>query len=158
MTQSRGFTLIELLVVVAIIGILSAVVLVSLNAARNKGSDAAIISNLNTIRLQAELYYSDHNSAYGIDFALPGACPTAGLTMFAGDPKIKTAIAAADKAAGGRGGPIDKVFCASPGASSYVVQSALVAGVGGKMWWCVDSLGAAKPEAVAMIAGAPNCI
>jgi prepilin-type N-terminal cleavage/methylation domain-containing protein len=53
----RGFTLIELLVVIAIIGILSSVVLASLNTARNRGADAAIRSNLNNARPQAELFY-----------------------------------------------------------------------------------------------------
>lgn len=60
----RGFTLIELLVVIAIIGILAAVVLASLNTARDKGEDAAIKSNLNNIRAQAELVYDDSNRSY----------------------------------------------------------------------------------------------
>ena len=60
----RGFTLIELLVVIAIIGILSSVVLASLNTARGKGADSAIKSNLNNSRAQAELYYDNSGQSY----------------------------------------------------------------------------------------------
>lgn len=62
MKRQQGFTLIELLVVIAIIGILSSVVLASLNTARDKGEDAAVKSNLNNIRAQAELVYDDDGS------------------------------------------------------------------------------------------------
>lgn len=57
MNSRRGFTLIELLVVIAIIGILSAVVLASLNSAREKARDARRISDVGQVRLALELYY-----------------------------------------------------------------------------------------------------
>lgn len=62
--KNKGFTLIELLVVIAIIGILSSVVLASLNTARDKGEDAAVKANLNNIRAQAELVYDDASGSY----------------------------------------------------------------------------------------------
>jgi prepilin-type N-terminal cleavage/methylation domain-containing protein len=53
----KGFTLIELLVVISIIGLLSSVVLASLNSARTKGSIAAIKGNLRNMIAAAELSY-----------------------------------------------------------------------------------------------------
>jgi prepilin-type N-terminal cleavage/methylation domain-containing protein len=62
--RARGFTLIELLVVIAIIGILSSVVLASLNGARKKGRDARRISDLKQIQLALEMYYDSNSSEY----------------------------------------------------------------------------------------------
>jgi prepilin-type N-terminal cleavage/methylation domain-containing protein len=59
-----GFTLIELLVVIAIIGILSAIVLVSLDSARARSKDKAVLSQLANMKLQAEIYYDLNNNSY----------------------------------------------------------------------------------------------
>jgi len=61
--KNKGFTLIELLVVIAIIGILSSVVLASLNSARQKGRDGRRIADLKQLQLALELSY-DANGTY----------------------------------------------------------------------------------------------
>ncbi|MFH1551303.1 MAG: prepilin-type N-terminal cleavage/methylation domain-containing protein [bacterium] len=60
MNKKRGFTLVELLVVIAIIGILSSVVLVSVQSARAKARDARRLSDLNQISTALELYYAQY--------------------------------------------------------------------------------------------------
>jgi type II secretion system protein G len=60
--MKRGFTLIELLVVIAIIGILSSVVLASLNSARQKSRDAKRISDIKQLQLALELSFDDNSS------------------------------------------------------------------------------------------------
>lgn len=69
--MKRGFTLIELLVVVAIIGMLSSVVLSSLNAARGNARDARRQQDLKQIQTALELYYNVNNA-----YPLEEACDT----------------------------------------------------------------------------------
>lgn len=57
-----GFTLIELLVVVAIVGLLSSVVLASIDSARENARDARRKADLRQIQSALELYYGDNGS------------------------------------------------------------------------------------------------
>jgi prepilin-type N-terminal cleavage/methylation domain-containing protein len=58
----KGFTLIELLVVVAIIGLLSSVVLASLNGARGKARFAQALMMMKSIEEAATLDYNDYGN------------------------------------------------------------------------------------------------
>lgn len=65
---NQGFTLIELLIVIAIIGILSSVILMSLNSARKKANDTQRIASVNQIVTAIALYQSDNEGTPpGID-------------------------------------------------------------------------------------------
>ncbi len=55
----KGFTLIEILVVISIIGILSALALVSFSSARLRSRDARRLSDLRQISTALELYNND---------------------------------------------------------------------------------------------------
>lgn len=135
--RSQGFTLIELLVVIAIIGVLSAVVLASLNTARSKGNDASIQSNLQSIRVQAELFYSNQTPVgYGAQtWATTAATCTAGIFS---DGTISRAIAATDST---NGATANNIGCAAAG-SSYVVAAQLTSNTG--QYYCIDSTGNGK--------------
>ena len=62
--KNKGFTLIELLASVAIIGILAAIIVASLNSARRGARDVRRIADIRNLRTALEIYYNDHNQVY----------------------------------------------------------------------------------------------
>lgn len=80
-SNRKGFTLIELLVVIAIIGLLSSIVLASLNTARSKGRDARRASEMHSAVNALELYKLDNSGAVPASPAIGGACGTSNLCL-----------------------------------------------------------------------------
>ncbi|MFM2330560.1 MAG: hypothetical protein RLZZ26_67 [Candidatus Parcubacteria bacterium] len=136
--RTRGFTLIELLVVIAIIGILSAVVLASLNTARTKGNDASVKANLDTVRTQSGLYFDAHSNSYNTTAgAISVDCGTVftANTMLA-DSNISRALATARTANGGQA-----LYCnIDASGQNYAIAAPLASGG----WWCTDSTSSAQ--------------
>ncbi len=62
MRETKGFTLIELLIVIAIIGVLSSIVVVSLNKARARGKDAKATMELRQIEVAAMMDFEDYGN------------------------------------------------------------------------------------------------
>lgn len=88
--KNKGFTLIELLVVIAIIGILSSVVLSSLNTARAKARDAKRLSDMHQMQIALDLYYNTFGQYPDSDFQGCGNWDSSGTPV--GAPSFITPL------------------------------------------------------------------
>ncbi len=121
--MKKGFTLIELLVILAIVSLLSSIILANLKTSRDRGANAAIRANINTIRTQSEIVY-DETGSYATLFS-------------AGSP----ALNAYDTAVILSGEPVPTGLRYS--ADQWIVQVKLRSGDGGGVW-CTDNTGVAR--------------
>jgi prepilin-type N-terminal cleavage/methylation domain-containing protein len=156
---TRGFTLIELLVVIALIGILSAVVLASLNTARQKGTDASIKSDLVTVQTQFAIDYDSYPNAYGNAVVNTLSAPAPWTVTCTGAPGgsgigLSTTASLCDSTIGNAlkqatqsdGGTLQIYMPA--GFNTYVIAAPLT--TTGAGYWCVDSTGVSKAETGAL--------
>jgi prepilin-type N-terminal cleavage/methylation domain-containing protein len=126
--KQKGFTLIELLVVIAIIGILSSVVLASLNTARDKAANVTVKDNLNNLRSAGSLFYENGNTYSG----------------FCTSSSVGPIMTSAANAGGGTAGTSSNNCSDSD--TEWAAYSVLKVPEGDITEWCVDSTGASKGQ------------
>lgn len=143
MKKNTGFTLIELLVVIAIIGILSSVVLASLNTARNKGNLAKVQAQVNGVRVAAENYYSGTNNYGTTQSSCAGPMftdTTSGVAAYVTESNY----------------PSGTTITCTASSTAYAVR-AQYTGVTPAMYVCADSSGSSVSTTTAMSIADGEC-
>lgn len=87
----KGFTLIELIIAVAVVGLLSLLVMIAVNNARQKPRNAKRLADVQQMQRSLELYYNDNGSYPTV--ATPVVLGSAGYTALCGSGGFSSACA-----------------------------------------------------------------
>ncbi|MGA1979305.1 MAG: prepilin-type N-terminal cleavage/methylation domain-containing protein [Sedimentisphaerales bacterium] len=142
MRAKSGFTLVEILIVLVILGILAAIVIPQFTSASTEAKESALVSDLQAVRSQIELYKVQHNDN------LPGV---ANGTHIAGGGFASAMTTATDQDGnpGGRFGPYIQRIPDNPFSTAVGQENAVGTGTAKKNtttvgdnstgWWFVTS-------------------
>lgn len=147
--KRSGFTLIELLVVIAIIGILSSVVLASLNVARDRGANAKVKAQIAAARNSAEIFSDVNGGSYnGVYGDVLNDCTG---VIEGPDTMFQDVGSGMEQHTNLNNYPVGTTIRCSSTANTFMISASLS---GGTEFWCIDSAGASKEISNATHAGA----
>jgi len=130
--------------VIAIIGILSSVVLASLNTARSKANDAKVKAQLAGLRAAAEVYYDTHG-----DYGTAASSDCADVDFFADVDSGMVQYTNQDNY------PAGATLSCQTDMVSYAVSALLLSSTTAA--WCVDSTGLSMEISGNLGAGEVTC-
>ncbi len=118
----KGFTLFELLVSISIVGILSALAIVSFSSAQKKARDSRRVQDINLIQKAAEQYYMLSSSNYPTTL-------TVGTSWAAGGQTVLEVVPVDPKGVG---------YTATMAASNYCICAFVEGQTGNSINWSCD--------------------
>ena len=130
MKAKSGFTLVEILIVVVILGILAAIVIPQFSEASTDAKESRLLSDLQSMRSQIELYKIQHNDQ------MPGAGTASFTDALTGYTDVAGALVAVQAPSANVYGPYLQQIPKNPWNNSIVVTSgAADPGVAGDDGW-----------------------
>lgn len=138
--RTRGFTLVEILIVVVILGILAAVVIPQFTNASEAAKGSSLVTQLQTIRSQLELYQVQHNGDYPTLAQLQDTTNSVGQWGFMVNRTTEAGAASVAISATGTNGPYLQQAPKNPftGFSAVVAGTSHTAGDPASDGWVYD--------------------